>query len=252
MRRMSNNQWNNGQGQGQGESQGEGQWQPQGDWNPAPQQSAGEWDQSQAPQSQDWNTGQQAQNWNAGAQGQPSATDWNSGQQGQDWHAGAQPQPSAQDWNASQGWNAGATAHQTQGWQDHNQQAGFAPGQGQQQWQPQPPKQKSAFGNVFDFSFKKFALPEAAGTIFLISVIAIGVWWLVDLINVLTIVGGPYGVGAGSVLQILIGGLARSVLYILIVRVLIEGMSALVTRSRAKEAEVQDVPEVEATEPPTA
>ncbi len=231
MNHMSNNQWNNDQGQG------EGQWQPQGDWNPAPQQSAGEWDQGQAqptqdwntgqPQqpAQDWNTGQQTQGWNAGTQPQQPTQDWNTGQQTQDWNAGAQSQQSAQDWNTGQqGWNAGATAHQ-QGWGDPHQQAGFAPGQ--PQWQPQPVKEKSAFSNVFDFSFKKFALPEARGTIFLVAVIAIGVNWLSNLISLLT-----YGFGAGmGVVGSIFGGLAMSVLYILLVRVFLEGMSALVSLS---------------------
>lgn len=268
MRTMSNNQWNS--------PQGEGQWKPQGEWNPAAPQSAGERDQSQAqpppgdssagqqgqdwnagaqpqPPSGDWNTGAPRQDWNAGAQQQPSASDWNTGAPRQDWNTGAQPQPSssdwnapqgwgaqqqpsAADWNASQGWNPGATAHQS-GWGDPHQQGGFAPGYEQQQWQQQrQPRTKSALGNVFDFSFKKFALPEAAGTIFLIAIIAIGVWWLVDVITVLTLAGGPYGVGPGTILQSLIGGVARSLLYVLAARVLLEGVSALITGSRGKQA----------------
>ncbi|RMB61264.1 DUF4282 domain-containing protein [Tessaracoccus antarcticus] len=215
---------------------GAGAGQPgQGEW-PAPQQG------------QDWNAGAQSQpsaaDWQAapqpqgGAQPQPSATDWNAGAQPQpsatDWNAGAQPQPSATDWNQQQGWGAGAPGHQgwdqnQQGW-DQAQQAGHgAPAYGQQQqWQqPVQPKTPSAFANIFDFSFKKFALPEAGGTIFLIAVIAIAVKWVFDLAYLLT-----YAADAVNVLQVLIGGLATSLLYVLLVRVFLEGMTALVTRSK--------------------
>ena len=226
MATMSNNQWNS--------PRGEGQWEPQGQWNPAAPQSAGEWDHGQAqPSAGEWNT---QQGWNTGAQPQPSASDWNT-QQG--WNTGAQPQPPSGDWNpqqgwnTQQGWNSGATAHPS-GWGEPHQQGGVAPGY---EWQPQQaPRRKSALGNVFDFSFKKFALPEAAGTIFLIAIIAIGVWWMIDVITVLTLAGGPYGVGPGTILQSLIGGLARSLLYVLTARILLEGMSALITTSRSDES----------------
>ena len=220
MTAMSNNQWNSGQG--------DGQWQQQqgaSDWNATPQQSASEVNQdgsaaaaqdwNAAPSNQEWDAGQQGQNWNAGAQPQSSASDWN---------AGAQPQPSAGDWNQQPGWGAQAQ----QGW-DPNQQAG-ASAYGQQQWQQQQaPRSSSGFANVFDFSFKKFALPEAAGTIFLIAVIAIAVNWVFNLVAVLT---SNY-VDASSVLKVILGGLATALLMVLLVRVVIEGMSALVSRNKS-------------------
>ncbi len=237
------------------------------DWDTGaqPQPSAGDWNTGAQPQpsARDWNTGAPRQEWNTGAQPQPSAGDWNASQgwntgaqpqppsgnwnASQGWNAGAQPQPPSGDWSASQGWNTGATAHQS-GWGDPHQQGGLAPGYEQQQWQQQQqqqqqqqeqrqPRTRSAFGNVFDFSFRKFALPEAAGTIFLIAIIAIGVWWLVDVVTVLTLAGGPYGAGPGTILQSLIGGVAQSLVYVLAARVLLEGMSALVMGSRGKQAE---------------
>lgn len=266
MSRMSNNQWNNGQADGQWQPQGNQDWnsgeQPQGsatdwnaaqdqtaDWNPGaqPQGSAQEW--NPAASQQDWNTGAQqppAQEWNAQPQGgtdwnaqpQTSAQDWNQQQPAQDWNA--QPQGSA-DWNQQQpqggaDWNQQPpaqdwNAQQQQGW---NQQGGFqgAPaygGQpGQQQWPAQRTGGGNAFANVFDFSFKKFALPKAGGTIFLVAVVCFAVWWVFDLVSVLTM-GAEYGgVSTSTVLQVVVGGLARTFLGILLVRVLIEGASAVV------------------------
>ncbi|MEO7589207.1 MAG: DUF4282 domain-containing protein, partial [Arachnia sp.] len=212
-----------------------------GDWQAAPQPSAPEWNQdNQAAGAQGWNAAPAQQGWGAPGAGQPAQADWNTGAQPQpsatDWNTGVQPQPSATDWNQQQqGWNAGAPGQQAldpnqQGW-DQSQQAGQGvPGYGQQQqWQqqPLPPKAPSAFANVFDFSFKKFALPEAAGTIFLIAVIAIAVKWVFDLAYLLTLTFDVV-----DLMQVIIGGLAMSLLYILVVRVFLEGMTALVTRSK--------------------
>ncbi|GAB3815008.1 hypothetical protein GCM10028820_11700 [Tessaracoccus terricola] len=301
---MSNNQWNNGQADGQWQPQGNQEWnageQPQGsandwnaaqdqtaDWNPGaqPQGSAQEW--NPAASQQDWNAGAQqpAQDWNAQPQGsadwnqqQPAQQDWNAQPQAsasqQDWNAqpqgsadwnaqpqssadwNAQPQGSTQDWNqqqpAQQDWNAqpqgGADWNQQpaqdwnqQGQQNWNQQGGFqgAPGFGGQPGQQWPAQQPAgggnAFANVFDFSFKKLALPSAGGTIFLVAVICFALWWVFDLVQVLTM-----GMTLGSmVLSTVVGGLARMVIGILLTRVLIEGMSALVKLSE-KSDEAKD------------
>ena len=83
---------------------------------------------------------------------------------------------------------------------------------------------------MFDFSFKKFALPEARGAIFLVAVIVIGVNWLTNMISLWTYGFTPFGTGVGLVSNFF-GGLAMSLLYILLVRVFLEGMSALITLS---------------------
>lgn len=229
---MSNNQWNNGPA--------EGQWQPQPDWAPAPPQpSAGEWNQD--PAAQEWGQAQPQQSANDWGQPQPqqSANDW----------AQAQPQQSANDWNVGapqQGWNQdqqhGWNQGQQQGW-NQGQQQGWDQGQHQgwnavpkppeQQWQQPRQHQPSGLSKVFDFSFKKFALPDAGGTIFLLAVIAILVKWLMDVVQVLTLQYADFAQpGAAGIASAIIGGLAVSLLYILAARVFLEAMSALVTRAQ--------------------
>lgn len=255
MHSMSNNQWNNGQG--------DGQWQPEGnpEWNAAPAPGAGDWNQTPQgePQATDWNQPAPQQDWNQAPQPQGSA-DWNQAPQPQtsaDWNQAPQPQGSAdwnqappaqdwnqaqqpqQDWNAQPGqdWNQAQPGQPAQEWnqaqagQQWNQQPG-------QQWQQAPAQRPdSPMGNVFDFSFKKFALPEAGGTIFLIAVIAIGVGWLFDLVGSLQM---GSSLGAGYMMQSIVGGLARAVLYILLARVLIEGASAVVKLANKSDAEPTD------------
>lgn len=161
---MSNQQWNQGQGderarqqpegtpeQGQQAAQDWGQprqeWgQPQQDWTQQPQTSATEWGQPQAAQASATEWGQQqpvpqgnawteqppqpqtsAQEWTQ-AQPQPSAGDWHQAQQhgAQDWTQ--QHQGSAQDWTQQQQqWPA------QQGWDHGQQQSGWDQNQ-QQGW----------------------------------------------------------------------------------------------------------------------
>lgn len=203
MTAMSNDQWNNGQGNGQWQPQSGQEWPDQ--QAGAEQQNAG-WDAGAQPQ-------QSAQEWN-----QQPAQDWNQ-QQGQDWNA--QPQASA-DWNQQAG---------GQNWQQQPAQPGWnpqgGPGMGGPGFMGQP-QGGNGFANIFDFSMRKKALPSAGGLIFLIISIVVAVEWLLQLFVMLD---GNYSPGGLAWAQFLIVGLGLVFAKILLARVFIEGMSALVKRS---------------------
>ena len=224
---MSNNQWNSGQGSNEWAPQqggsnewgaqqgGQQEWNQQGsnqEWGQAqPQSSAQEWGQAQ-PQAS-------AQDWNQ-QQGQAAAQEWNQGGQ-QDWNQqGAQ---GGQDWNQQgQNWN------QQQGGQ-------YFPAQ-QGQFQGQPAERKAS---PFDFSFKQLSLPSAAGMIFMIGVIAVGVEWLFGFLQIL-VDGNSFGFEGGDasvmgIIGTLIGGLAAALFKVLVLRVLIEigvAVTTLLTRQK--------------------
>ncbi|MFV0430456.1 MAG: hypothetical protein ACK5KO_13635 [Arachnia sp.] len=210
-------------------------WEQQASQSSAPQ----EWGQpqQQANATQEWGQSQQptAQGWGE-AQPQPSASDWSQGQQQQQW--GQSPAPAAA---ANQGWQQQQPAGG--GWQQPAQQ-----GWDQQQQQPwaaqgQPAKDPNAvgFGAVFDFGFKKFALGGAAGTIYLVMAIALGVWWLFGLIDVLTL---EY-INAGTIVRQIFGNIAIAFFALLGSRVVLEGAAAqvkLLQRAERKDAaEAQQV-----------
>ena len=171
---MSNEQWNT--------PQPGGQWQQPGqDWQ-APQQPPPGWGAQQ----------QGAPGWAAPGQPGQQVQPGQPGQPGPEWGAQAAPQ-----WQPT---GPGAPGY----------------GQGmppQPQWQPAP-RPSTGFGNVFDFSFKKLALPSAAGTIFLVASICFAVVWMFDLTAALY---NGYGI-----LEALGGGLARLVLGILGFRIVLE------------------------------
>ena len=169
-----------------------------------------------------------ANEWTTGAQQQPSATDW---------HTSAQQQPSASDWhNQPQQWNAQGQPGGNPGGQGQNWIMGGQIPQGQygqaQQYQSMPARPRTGIANVFDFSFRRLALPEAGGAIFLIVVIATTLGWLVTTIYSITVTGGQYGSDAGYVTQLILGSLVKTVLIILAARVFLEGMTALVVSSQ--------------------
>lgn len=234
MTAMSNDQGNNGQGgpQSQPSSGERNQGQDTSsthNWDqtsPYPDQSQGQqpggsWAVSQGQaQNQDPQQQPSARGWSTDAQQQPSASEWHGDRQ--QWQAQGQPGPP----QGAQGWNPAAPRQQ--GW-NPNPQNQYAPGQ---QRTPRPSRSSSGFSNVFDFSFRKPALPEASGAIFLVVIIAVAIWWLIDLVYAVGAGGGEFGVGAGFIVQLLLSGLARSVLIILAARVLLEGMSALVSGSQ--------------------
>lgn len=166
-------------------------WGQQQEWAQQAQTSASEWGQPapqpSAPQS-DWTQSQPGQDWHQ-AQPQRSAGEWHQAQGGQDWNQ--------QQWQGQQGWdqNQQGWDQNQQGWDQNQQwpqqqqqqwgqqnyaQAGSAYSAGQ--WQQRAPKKPSPF----DFSFRRPALPEAAGTIFLVGAIGLGVWWLFRMVSALT------------------------------------------------------------------
>ena len=208
---MSNQQWNSGQGSNE--------------W--APQQPAREWGQESA---QDWGQAQpqtSAQEWGQ-AQPQTSGQEWGQQAPAQDWNQAqpwgqAQPQAPGQDWNQQQGWQG--------------QQLPVAP---QQFQQPVAPK-----GSPFDFSFKMLSLPGAAGLIFTLGVIAIGIEWLFSFIYLLTSGSEFYFARLPAILNSLFGGLAGALFKILVLRVLIE--IGIVGSRLLKKAEEEPEPNAEET-----
>ena len=249
---MSNDQWNQGQS-GQWPSDQDGNWgaqpeaqQSSNEWGQQPQASANEWGSQQAqPSASEWNAGtdQQAQSWNQ--QPQASATEWNAGQdqQAQAWDQQGQqqgwdqqqPQASASEWNAGQPQQQGQAWDQ-QGQQGQQQNWNQQPGQYQQQQQWQNPSQ-SGGGSLFSFDFTKFSLPQSGKLVWIIGIIVIGVVWLFDFITLLTsgttvdIGGVSASAGEPEAIDIvrgLVSGLAVAALKVVLLRVAIEGVSALV------------------------
>lgn len=212
---MSNDQWNQGQS-GQWPSDQDGNWGAQ----PEAQQSSNEW--GQQPQAS-------ANEWGA-QQPQASANEWNAGadQQAQSWNQ--QPQASASEWNAGQD-------QQAQAWDQQGQQQNWnqAPGQYQQQQWQNPSKPSG--GGLFSLDFTKFSLPQSGKLVWLIGIIVIAVVWLFDFIALLTgsatlQSGGMFFPGgdpeALDIVRGLVSGLAVAALKIVLLRVVIEGVIALV------------------------
>ncbi|SDL12466.1 DUF4282 domain-containing protein [Tessaracoccus oleiagri] len=240
---MSNDQWNNGQNS-QWQQQGDGGWgQPQqsaNEWAPPqgqPQQSANEW---AAP------TGQRsAAEWDP-QRHDNSAADWSQRQTGAgEWQQGQ----SANEWSQQQGQQVQQEWGQGQGW-GQPPQGGWEPAQnwGQQQggWeqQHQPTQDWEAAGyvqqghgsravkglNPFSPNFTEFSLPRSAGIIYVVGIVAILAIWLSEVIWSLTDVGG----GGFWVAESLIVGLLRSALAILVLRVILEGVIALIKIAQRK------------------
>lgn len=217
---MSNQQWNQGQSgawtpqppegtpeQGQAAQQAPQDWGQQQNWAQQGQTSASEWGQPtgqpSAPQGTDWTQGQSsAQEW-AQPQAQPSGQDWGQ-QQWQDQQQGQQ-----QGWDQNQQW--GQQPPQQWGQQGHLP-AGYA-GTGAPQWAPQPKKP-----GPFDFSFKRPALPDAAGAIFVLGTIGIGVWWLFQVIESLSYL---FDYPMGFFTSVL-GGAGLAIFGIMMLRTLLE------------------------------
>lgn len=221
---MSNQQWNQGQSgawtpqppegtpeQGQAAQQAPQDWGQQQNWAQQGQTSASEWGQPtgqpSAPQGTDWTQGQSsAQEWaqpQAQPQAQPSGQDWGQ-QQWQDQQQGQQ-----QGWDQNQQW--GQQPPQQWGQQGHLP-AGYA-GTGAPQWAPQPKKP-----GPFDFSFKRPALPDAAGAIFVLGTIGIGVWWLFQVIESLSYL---FDYPMGFFTSVL-GGAGLAIFGIMMLRTLLE------------------------------
>ncbi len=226
-----------------------------GEWNqPAPARSAQDWNQQASASGQDW--GQQpapGQDWN-----QQAGQDWNQ-QAGQGWNQ--QHSSSAQEWNqagtgawhqqapaSGQDWNQQQSAQQPwdsqgqQQWGPPPGQAGYgAPAAPGQQWQPQTPTPAKpagpGFGSLFDFSFSKPAVPAALGTLYKIATITIGA---VLLINIITIAVSNYD--ASYVLLRSLTSAGEALVWLIVIRVIFEGIKALVSHSQPRDTTDDEEP----------
>lgn len=77
--------------------------------------------------------------------------------------------------------------------------------------------------DLFDFSFSRLMLPAAGGKLFMLVVIIIAAGWLFGLLN--AVVANP--ADAGTLIFYLLSTGAQALLWIVLARVFIEGMTAL-------------------------
>lgn len=212
----------------EGQSGGQGWGQPgqAPDWNN--QTSGGDWNQQAPAPGQDWNQ-QAGQGWNQ--QHSSSAQEWSQQAGAGAWNQ--QAPSSGQDWNqqpsAPQPWDSQGQ----QQWGPPPGQPGYgAPAAPGQQWQPQSsapaPRKPSGpgFGSLFDFTFSKPAVPTALGTLYMIATITIGAVLLIDIISVAV---STYD--ASYVLLRSLTSAGEALVWLIVIRVLFEGIKALVARS---------------------
>ena len=103
---------------------------------------------------------------------------------------------------------------------------------GRQLWAqaPAPPKP-----SPFDFGFKALSLPGAAGLIFLLGTIGLGLEWLFGVITILASGSDYILVSPISVLQAIVGGAGALLFKVLALRVLIEiGVAVTTLLARQK------------------
>lgn len=187
------------------------EWQPQGEadtheWRP---QTTGSGD---VHASQDWYTSAPGWQGQGGAQ-QPQAHGWQGQPPGQDWQA----QQAGPAWQQGGGqWPAQQSEWAQQGW-------------GQPPAAPQARSTaKAEASGLFDFSFRRLALPGSAGLIFTIGVAAVAAEWLFRVIGLLMSEFAP----GMAVVEALVVGLAAAVFKILVLRILIEIGVALISRNK--------------------
>lgn len=203
MNRMSNNQWNNDASwQGQQSAQ---------DWDAANNQG-NEW-QAQASASDP-----QAQNW--GGQQQGDEYSQANVAAGWDQQQGAQQQP-VQGEEYSQANIAAGWDQQQGGQQGYGQQQGAY---GQQQWGQQQQQGGGAFGALFDFKFLRGVAPHGIGVMYMVVLIALGVRHLLNFIGVAI---SDYA-EAWDIISSLIQNVITFLVWIIIIRVVFEGMNAIV------------------------
>jgi hypothetical protein len=199
-------------------------------------------------QSDESTASQPADQWRQPGQWGSSTPDW--GQQ----HSTTQPvgQPpgsSAESWHQpdpSQGWqHAPASAPQPQPGGFFGQSPG---GYGGPHGQPPPPQQPSPgirriadanpFRAAFDFGFNSYATPGLVKIIYVLATILAVIWWIGGTIMTfitgaaITSLGNPYGGGGagGIVLGVfaLLLGWIPALLWLLLVRIVLEASTALV------------------------
>ncbi len=131
---------------------------------------------------------------------------------------------SNQQWTPGQEWQRPADPA-GQPWERASQD-------GRQLWAqaPAPPKP-----SPFDFGFKALSLPGAAGLIFLLGTIGLGLEWLFGVITILASGSDYILVSPISVLQAIVGGAGALLVKVLALRVLIEigvAVTTLLTRQK--------------------
>ena len=126
---------------------------------------------------------------------------------------------SNQQWTPGQEWQRPADPA-GQPWERASQD-------GRQLWAqaPAPPKP-----SPFDFGFKALSLPGAAGLIFLLGTIGLGLEWLFGVIALLASGSEYILIAPISVLQAVVGGAGALLAKILALRVLVEIGVAITTR----------------------
>ena len=131
---------------------------------------------------------------------------------------------SNQQWTPGQEWQRPADPA-GQPWERASQD-------GRQLWAqaPAPPKP-----SPFDFGFKALSLPGAAGLIFLLGTIGLGLEWLFGVITILASGSEYILVTPISVLQAIVGGAGALLVKVLALRVLIEiGVAVTTLLARQK------------------
>ena len=90
---------------------------------------------------------------------------------------------------------------------------------------PGTPQGKGFFGALFDFSFEHFVTPMIVKVVYILSIIALGVGWLVFL-------AAGFSQGAGSGLFVLILGPIAIILYLCLIRMTLEFYLAITRMSQ--------------------
>ncbi len=88
-----------------------------------------------------------------------------------------------------------------------------------------PPQSKGFFGALFDFSFEHFVTPMIVKVVYILSIVALGVGWLVFL-------AASFSQSAGAGLAILLLGPVAILLYLCLIRMTLEFYLAVTRMSQ--------------------
>ncbi len=88
-----------------------------------------------------------------------------------------------------------------------------------------PPPTKGFFGALFDFSFEHFVTPMIVKVVYILSIVGLGIAWLVFL-------AAGFSQGAGSGLFVLVLGPIAILLYLCLIRMTLEFYLAVTRMSQ--------------------
>ena len=88
-----------------------------------------------------------------------------------------------------------------------------------------PPRGKGFFGALFDFSFEYFVTPMIVKVVYILSIVGLGLGWLVFL-------AAAFSQGAGSGLFVLVLGPVAMLLYLCVIRMTLEFYLAVTRMSQ--------------------